>query len=302
MSSRKVLGRGLDALIPQGPGDSLPERGERIYHVPIDRVAPNPRQPRSAMEDPALAELAESIRTRGVLEPLIVTPLEDGRYQLIAGERRLRAAVKAGLGSVPVLLRDADGQASLEIALIENLQREDLNPVDEARAYKMLVEEFGRTHAEISRSVGKDRSTVSNLLRILRLPQSVLDQVSRGTLSVGHARVLLNLEEPAAQEELARRMVIEGWSVRQAERFGGHLIEQRPGPARNRSKGGGRTSLAPERTEDPEVARVEEALPRDRGAAPPWISRGTDRDPLLQRRGVGADPGASPHPDSLDPH
>jgi ParB family chromosome partitioning protein len=224
--------------------------------VPTAKVRPNPRQPRRQFNADRLAELAHSIREKGVIEPLIVRQADGDAFELIAGERRLRAAQLAGLDVVPVLVRMSADRESLEIALIENLQREDLNPVDEARAYLRLSEEFGRTHAEISQEVGKDRTTVTNLLRILRLPQGVLDDVSRGTLSVGHARVLLGVEAPARQADLARRMVAEGWNVRQAERF----VSQINKPARAR---GGRPGT-PSRGGD--VVRIEEALRHALGA------------------------------------
>jgi ParB family transcriptional regulator, chromosome partitioning protein len=248
--AKKVLGRGLDVLIPRGAAGAEPRPGEVVRSVPTASVRPNPRQPRRQFNDERLAELAHSIREKGIIEPLIVRQAEGAEFELIAGERRLRAAQLAGLEEVPVLLRRSADRESLEIALIENLQREDLNPVDEARAYLRLSEEFGRTHAEISQEVGKDRTTVTNLLRILRLPQGVLDDVSRGTLSVGHARVLLGVEHPGRQADLARRMVAEGWNVRQAERF----VSQINKPAKVRGSKSGTPSRGGE------VVRIEEAL------------------------------------------
>ena len=248
--AKKVLGRGLDALIPRDAAAAGLRRGDVVQIVPIEKVGPNPRQPRRQFNDERLAELAHSIREKGIIEPLIVRQVEGEEFELIAGERRLRAAQLAGLEEVPVLLRRSADRESLEIALIENLQREDLNPVDEARAYLRLSEEFGRTHAEISQEVGKDRTTVTNLLRILRLPQGVLDDVSRGTLSVGHARVLLGVEDPGRQADLALRMVAEGWNVRQAERF----VSQVNRPMKTLASRRG----APSRGGD--VVRIEEAL------------------------------------------
>jgi ParB family chromosome partitioning protein len=248
--AKKVLGRGLDVLIPRIPVGPELRPGEVVQSVPTANVRPNPRQPRRQFNDERLAELAHSIREKGIIEPLIVRQADGGEFELIAGERRLRAAQLAGLEEVPVLLRRSADRESLEIALIENLQREDLNPVDEARAYLRLSEEFGRTHSEISQEVGKDRTTVTNLLRILRLPQSVLDDVSRGTLSVGHARVLLGVEDPGRQADLARRMVAEGWNVRQAERF----VSQINKPAKVRGSKAGTPSRGGE------VVRIEEAL------------------------------------------
>jgi len=206
------------------------------------------------MDSSRLDELARSIQEKGVLEPLLVRPDRGGTFELVAGERRLRAAQLAGRSEVPVIFRELDERSSLEIALIENIQREDLNPVDEARAYQKLAEEFGRTHADISKEVGKDRTTITNLLRLLRLPDAVLDEVSRGTLSVGHARVLLAIEDVDLQLALARRMVDEGWSVRQAERH----VNGKPEPPEGTAQ-----TTKPERataTRDRHVVRVEEAL------------------------------------------
>ncbi len=248
--SRKVLGRGLEALIPKETANVAPEGTEKVQMVPVDQIRPNARQPRQRFDDARLEELARSVREKGIIEPLIVRPGDDGGFELVAGERRLRAAQRVGQSEVPVLIRECRDRESLEIALIENLQREDLNPVDEARAYLRLAEEFGRTHAEISQEVGKDRSTVTNLLRLLRLPEEVLEEVSRGTISVGHGRVLLAVEHADQQIELCRRMVAEGWNVRQAEKFVSKLTKATPEPV---------GSPGPE-PRDRDVVRVEEAL------------------------------------------
>ena len=260
MSARRALGRGLDALIPTGTTDVAPEySGEAVRLVAVERIVPNPRQPRKIMSDEGLGELADSIRERGILEPLLVRPNLDGTFELIAGERRLRAAQRAGLQEVPVLEREIGDQASLEIALIENIQREDLNAIDEARAYQRLVDEFGRTHAEISVAVGKNRTTVTNLLRLLQLPGSVLDYVASGALSPGHARALLKVEDPQKQAALAEKIVREGWSVREVERATAPEDEsdatQKSEPEPKRS---GDVAGTPPR--DAQVVRVEEAL------------------------------------------
>lgn len=248
--SRRVLGRGLDALIPKSSPASDLDEGEQIRMVPLDRIVPNPRQPRERFDSSRLEELARSIREKGIIEPLVLRPSPDGTFELIAGERRLRAAQLVGHQSVPSIIREAEDRETLEIALIENLQREDLNPIEEARAYLRLSEEFGRTHAQISEEVGKDRTTITNLLRLLRLPPEVLEDVSRGTLSVGHARVLLSVEAADQQVALARKMIAESWNVRQAERFVGNLgRERRPPPAPREAE-----------VRDPAVVRVEEAL------------------------------------------
>lgn len=259
MSGRRALGRGLDALIPQGPERGGEGMEDRVHVVPIEKVVPNPRQPRSVMDDEGLQELAESISERGVLEPLLVRPLPDGRYELVAGERRLRASARAGLSDVPVLFRDFGDRASLEVALIENVQREDLNPVDEARAYQRLVEEFGRTHAEISRAVAKNRSTVTNLLRLLTLPEEVLLHVSRGTISAGHARALLKLESAEDQIRFARQIIEEGWSVREIERRVGQPEEETQEAEHPEESLRTKGERQPE-VRDPQVVRVEEAI------------------------------------------
>jgi len=257
MSARRALGRGLDALIPTGTTDvALEFSGEMIRQVPVDKIVPNPRQPRKIMSDDGLSELADSIRERGILEPLLVRANLDGTYELIAGERRLRAAQKAGLQEVPVLEKEIGDQASLEIALIENIQREDLNAVDEARAYQRLVDEFGRTHAEISVAVGKNRTTVTNLLRLLQLPDAVLEYVAAGTLSPGHARALLKVDSPEKQIALAERIVREGWSVREVERA---TTPEEPSEQKiTASQESPKSSASPPR--DPQVVRVEDAL------------------------------------------
>jgi len=213
---------------------------------------PNPQQPRRQFDPARLEDLARSIGENGILEPLIVRPLETGGFELVAGERRLRAAQLAGCAQVPALLRDFTGRKSLEVALVENLQREDLNPVDEARAYQQLAEDFGRTHAEISAEVGKDRSTITNSLRLLKLPLEVLEMVSRGTLSAGHARVLLGLTSEADQIRMAQEMIEQGYSVREAER---RVSPRDPSVAPSKPK----DKTKPEHRSQ-EVIRVEEAL------------------------------------------
>lgn len=257
MSARRALGRGLDALIPTGTTDvALEFSGEMVRLVAVDKIIPNPRQPRKIMSDEGLSDLADSIRERGILEPLLVRANLDGTYELIAGERRLRAAQKAGLHEVPVLEKEIGDQASLEIALIENIQREDLNAVDEARAYQRLVDEFGRTHAEISVAVGKNRTTVTNLLRLLQLPDAVLDHVAAGSLSPGHARALLKVDSPEKQISLAERIVKEGWSVREVERA--TTPEEPSEPKATSSQETVKSPVSPPR--DPQVVRVEDAI------------------------------------------
>lgn len=287
--ARKALGRGLRALIPESEpvatdeavgrqrvstGDPLlasvesppasedaiatasQERWEKLRYVPVDAVIPNPRQPRSGWDHSQLEELAGSIATKGLLEPIIVRP-QGARYEIVAGERRWRACMMAGLSEIPAIVRSYEDQDSLEAALIENLQRNDLNPVDEARAYQNLMSEFGLTHEEVAKRVSKDRSTVTNLLRILRLPEQVLAHVSRGTLSLGHARVIVGTPEDV-QLALAERIVEDGWSVRQAEEWAARVARRR------------RRSLKPKSVtpgmRDVHLREVQDALVRHLGA------------------------------------
>ncbi|MBP6874666.1 MAG: ParB/RepB/Spo0J family partition protein [Candidatus Eisenbacteria bacterium] len=238
--TRKVLGRGLRALIPEPDGSTFtssphlavdavigtdgqegipgidPSEGlKSVLSIPIDRIVPNARQPRNTWDDESLDELAKSISQKGLLEPILVRPRGE-QFEIIAGERRWRACKAAGLSEIPAILRRMGDAESLEAALIENIQREDLNPVEEARAYQMLTTEYGLTHEEIAQRVAKNRSTVTNLLRLLRLSNPVLEHVSRGTLTVGHARALLSLAEDQ-RDAAAEKIAAEGWSVREAE-------------------------------------------------------------------------------------
>ena len=207
------MGRGLAAILtPNGAGEA-PE----FRQLPVELVAPNPRQPRRSFDEEALVALAESLKDRGVLQPVLVRPLPGGSYELIAGERRWRAAQLAGLDTVPAVVRPDDDAASLELALIENMAREDLNPVEEARACAALVEELGLTREEIGRRVGRSRVAVSNLLRLLDLPDDVLALLEDGSLSEGHGRALLMARDHDDRRRLARSAVAEGWSVRETE-------------------------------------------------------------------------------------
>ena len=221
------LGRGLGALIPRSraePDESPPAAGEggavdapRLEQVRVDAIRPNPRQPRLNLDADALEELVASIREVGVLQPVVVRPGEDGGYELVMGERRWRAVQELGLEHVPAVVRTTDDDAMLRDALLENLHREQLNPLEEAAAYEQLVEELGATHEEVARRVGKSRSHVTNTLRLVRLGAAVQRRVAAGVLSAGHARALLGCADVAAQEALAARVVAEGWSVRATE-------------------------------------------------------------------------------------
>jgi len=209
---RKALGKGLEALFPATPPAS-PPTGERL--VPVDDIVANPDQPRRHFDEETLAALADSIRRYGLLQPLVVQAVGD-RYELIAGERRLRAAQRVGLDRVPVVLREASPERRFELALIENLQREDLSPLEEAEAYRRLIDEFGLTQEEIASRVGKSRPAIANALRLLALPESVKAQVENRELSAGHARAVLSVD-PAEQVTFAREIAVAGVSKREAE-------------------------------------------------------------------------------------
>lgn len=215
MIRRSGLGKGLGALIPP---EAPANQASTLRELPVVSIRPNPLQPRSHVDEEALGSLAASIRELGVLQPVLVRELGDDNYELIAGERRWRAARRAGLQSVPALVQTADDVASLERALVENLHREDLNALEEAAAYQQLIEEFGLTHEEVATRVGKSRAAVTNTLRLLQLPAGAQRAVSEGQLSAGHARALLATPDRGFQEMLARRAVAEGMSVRQVEK------------------------------------------------------------------------------------
>lgn len=210
---RRGLGRGLDALLKEEPAAGL-------RALPVDRLAPNRFQPRASFDEHGLEELAESIRTQGVVQPLVVAPLEDGTYTIVAGERRWRAARRAGLDVVPVVVREVSGDRELlELALVENLQREDLNAIEEAEAYQALREKFSLSQEEIAQRVGKGRTTVTNSLRLLKLPARVQDLLRDGRLTAGQARPLLAIADAEAQVRLAERAVQQQLTARQLEKL-----------------------------------------------------------------------------------
>ncbi|MBN1878128.1 MAG: ParB/RepB/Spo0J family partition protein [Anaerolineae bacterium] len=214
--SRRGLGRGLDELIPTGTQDahSVPVG---LLEIPLDQIVPNPHQPRMQIQAQDLAELAASIETHGIIQPLVVTRSAEGRYQLIAGERRWRAARLAGLTHVPIIVKDVASQQMLELALVENVQRADLNPLEEAQAYKQLVEEFGLSQEEVARRVGKSRPAVANTIRLLQASEAIQEAVLDGLLTEGHARALLGLPTVDEQDE-ALDIVLKGeLTVRQTE-------------------------------------------------------------------------------------
>ena len=210
------MGRGLASILASGSGAAALDTGD-LRELPVESITPNPHQPRTAMDQEGLDALADSLRERGVLQPILVRPLVDGRYELIAGERRWRAAQIAGRPTVPALVRQHDDAESLELALIENMAREDLNPIDQARACQALVDELGLTREEIGRRVGRSRVAVSNLMRLLDLPDDVLELLEQGTLTEGHGRALLVAHDHDDRRTLARLAVAEGWTVRRVE-------------------------------------------------------------------------------------
>ncbi len=209
---RVALGKGLDALIPELKST---ERKNLIY-CGIEEIRPNPHQPRKHFDDAKLQELANSIKEKGILEPLLVRKIPEG-YELIVGERRWRAAQKAGLKEVPVVVKEIDPTSALELSLIENLQREDLNPIEEAEAYQRLIEEFHLSHEALSARLGKDRTTITNAIRLLKLPSEIKEHLLQNHLSPGHARAILSLEDQEKQKELCHLILRKGLSVRQTE-------------------------------------------------------------------------------------
>lgn len=243
MSTKNVLGRGVGALLPEDAA----ETEEKFFLCDIEKISANPHQPRSYFDEDKLQQLADSIREKGIIQPLLVTRGKGNRYTLVAGERRLRAASLAGLDEVPVVLMEETGaNESLELALIENIQRHDLNPIEEAAAYARLMDEFQLTQEEVARKVGRQRSTVTNVLRLLALPSALQEDVARGRLTEGHARVLLRLkDQPERLQEVRDRIVNEELSVRAVER----LCRQKP------------AGQAPARREAPPAAQSEELPP-----------------------------------------
>jgi len=215
MSARKALGRGLDALIPAG---TVLGQGELVY-LELNQIKASHLQPRKNFSKKNLEELADSIKAQGLLQPILVRPLEaePGNYELIAGERRLRAAKIAGLNKVPALVKTATEQDSLALSLLENLQREDLNPIEEGKGLQRLIQEFGWSQEEIGKKIGKDRSTIANTLRLLKLPEEIQAELEKGEITPGHARALLSLDSAPKIKSLFRKIIAEGLNVREAE-------------------------------------------------------------------------------------
>lgn len=244
------LGRGLGALLGDYLEPASPET--EVRRVPVGSIVPNPLQPRQEFSEEELGELVDSIRENGLLQPLLVRPdaAHADRYQLVAGERRFRSIQRLDWTDVPVVVREVSDEALLVLALVENLQREQLNPLEEADGYQALIDRFGMTQDEVARAVGKDRSTVANMLRLLKLPPSIRKLLQRGDLGMGHARALLSLDDGVRAADLARRAVSEGWSVREVER----QVRAAKGSRSSSGKSERR------RSQDPVVLALEEAL------------------------------------------
>jgi ParB family chromosome partitioning protein len=216
MAKRKALGKGLGALIPSSSGSGGPEGSNALLELDISQVKPNRDQPRTRFEQQALEELSASIKEHGILQPLVVRKTGDG-YQIIVGERRWRAAQMAGLRKVPALLQESDDVHALELALIENIQRQDLNPLEEAQAYQMLIDRFDMTQEQVAERVGRDRSTVTNILRLLRLHDDVKKELLNGTIEMGHARALLAISDVISQREICSEIIKKNLTVREVE-------------------------------------------------------------------------------------
>jgi len=250
MSGNRGMGRGLAAILPQSP-----ESDSELLELPVELLKPNPNQPRSRFDPDALDALASSIETTGILQPLLVRPLADGSYELIAGERRWRAAQQAGLERVPAVVRDSEETERLQTALIENMVREDLNPVEEARACATLIEDLGVSKEELGRRVGRSRPAISNLIRILDLPDAVIDMLDEGALSEGHGRAILQADGNDVRRRIARDAVAGGWSVRETENRA-KLAGQPGGP----NQGGSRLGAEERAAMEDAGERLETAL------------------------------------------
>jgi ParB family chromosome partitioning protein len=258
-TNRRGLGRGLEALIPDTTA-LRPEESDRILSLPIEAIRPNPHQPRRDFPADDLDALAESIRAQGLLQPVVVRPATGGVYELVAGERRWRAAARAGFERVPALVRKTQDEEMLPLALVENLLRQDLNPIEEAEAYTELVTEEGWTQEGLALKVGKSRAHVANTMRLLRLPEDIRAEIASGVLTAGHARALLACESEEALQALRRRILGEGLTVREAER----VASPQPAARVRRHRGPGRTT---DRSPSPETRDLEERLQRLFGTA-----------------------------------
>jgi ParB family chromosome partitioning protein len=247
---KTALGKGLEALIP--------EKGEEIVYLDIERIFPGEQQPRKTFKDDSLKELAASIKEKGILQPVIVSRVGDGSFRLVTGERRWRAASLAGLKKIPALIKNVASKDSLEIALIENIQREDLNPIEAAEAFSRLIIEFNLTQDELSDRVGKERATIANYLRLLKLPEEVKGFMYNGSLSMGHAKAILGLDGKANQIDAARKIIRKSLSVREAEL----LAKKISVPPKSRSY------------KDPQISSLEEKLIRGLGTKVRIVNKG----------------------------
>lgn len=266
MPKERGLGRGLESLIPTHALADPQEKASEATVVPIEKIKPSRFQPRTEFREEQLIELAESIKAQGVIQPLIVTA-QNGHYELIAGERRLRAAKIAGLTQVPIVVRKVSDQEQFVVALIENIQREDLNPIEEARAYKRLIDEFGLTQEQLSGMIGKGRVVIANTLRLLNLPQNIQDAVAQGSISAGHARNLASIGDTQVQGDIAQKVLSERLTVRDVEKMVSdwkEAIEH------------GRVSVSPKK--DPQVRELEVGLQRALGTKVEVTSRGKGAD------------------------
>lgn len=251
------LGRGLEALLPENPSESADARDHGgILEIPVARITPSADQPRKRFDDQSIAELAESIKRHGVIQPLVVEEDGTGGYRIVAGERRWRAATVAGLSDVPAIVKEYGREKRLEIALVENVQREDLNPIDEAEAYRQLMEATGLTQDQVAERVGKSRPAVANALRLLGLPADAMESLRSGDISAGHARAILSAVNPADRQVILRRTVDDGISVREAEALassynrGGRGSEPKPA----------KRTVPDVRHVDPDLAAIEQGL------------------------------------------
>ncbi len=244
---KTALGKGLDALIPDK------KKSDGILELDINTIVPNEYQPRRVFKEDTLKGLASSIKEKGIIQPVIVRKSSDNRFKLIAGERRWRAAKMAGLAKLPVIVKDVTPAETLELALIENIQREDLNPLETAGAFQRLIKEFNLTHDEISRKAGKDRATVTNYLRILKLPSEIKKWISDGSLNIGHAKALLQIEDAVSQLSAARKIVQKGLSVREAEALSKRVQSPRASVSKSNV------------WKDPQIASLEDKLRQSLG-------------------------------------
>jgi ParB family chromosome partitioning protein len=256
IDKKKVLGRGLESLLPGSRPANAPAAaptGDTVREIPVGQIDRNPYQTRTRIDETALNELAESIKASGVVQPITVRPGQNGRFQLIAGERRWLASQKAGKATVPAIVRQVSNEQAMEITIIENLQREDLNAMEQARAYERLGREFGLTQEQMAQRTGKERSSVANFLRLLKLPPAVQEMVESDKLSFGHAKALMGMDSPEAMIKLAQRAVALNFSVRQVESAVQNLMSPEPKPEK------------PERKVDPNVREAEKELERSLG-------------------------------------